>query len=102
MYIVYDLDTCLKILLRNFTIRNCLFDATTIVKNSEEEKYVYRYYGIAFDGKGEQSFDNNTARNAVVFGVDNSLSSHADTLQNSFLVLDEEDNFGINRSFGAT
>ena len=53
MYIVYDLDTCLKILLRNFTIRNCLFDATTIVKNSEEEKYVYRYYGIAFDGKGE-------------------------------------------------
>ena len=53
MYIVYDLDTCLKILLRNFTIRNCLFDATTIVKNSEEEKYVYRCYGIAFDGKGE-------------------------------------------------
>ena len=53
MYIVYDLDTCLKILLRNFTIRNCLFDATTIVKNSEEEKYMYRCYGIAFDGKGE-------------------------------------------------
>ena len=53
MYIVYDLDTCLKILLRNFTIRNCLFDATTIVKNSDEEKYVYRCYGIAFDGKGE-------------------------------------------------
>ena len=53
MYIVYDLDTWVKILLRNFTIRNCLFDATTIVENSDKEKYVYRCYGIAVDGKVE-------------------------------------------------
>ena len=37
-----------------------------------------------------------------IFGVDNSSSSHADNLQNSFLVLGEGDNFGINRSFGPT
>ena len=32
VYIVYDFDNWLKISLRNFTIKKCLFGATTIVK----------------------------------------------------------------------
>ena len=32
LYIVYDLDAWSKILLRNFTIKNCLFGVTNIVK----------------------------------------------------------------------
>ena len=35
-------------------MKNCLFSATSIVKSSDKEKYLYR--GIAFDGKGEWSF----------------------------------------------
>ena len=31
VYIVYDLDNWSNVPLRNFTIKNCLFDATTIM-----------------------------------------------------------------------
>ena len=55
-YIVYDLNDWPKVLLRNVTLKNCLFGATNIIKNSDKEKYVYRGDGIAFDGKGEWSF----------------------------------------------
>ena len=37
VYIVYDLDACAKILVRNFAIKNCLFGATSIVKNSDKK-----------------------------------------------------------------
>ena len=44
------------------------------------------------------------AGNVIIFGVDNSLSSHADNLKNNFLVLGEGDTFGNNgarKNFGA-
>ena len=37
---------------------------------------MYSGYQIAFDGKGEWSFDNDTARNVLIFIVDNSSSSN--------------------------
>ena len=37
----------------------------------------------------------------VIFGVDNSSSSHSDNRGNNFLVLGEGDTFGINGRFGA-
>ena len=82
VYIVYDLEAWPKILLRDFTLKNCLFGATNVVKHSDKEKYVYSGYGIAFDGQGEGSFDNDYARNIIIFGVDNSSSSHADNFNN--------------------
>ena len=42
--------------------------------------------------------DNETARIVVIFGVDNSASSHADNAKNHFLMLAT---FGINGSFGS-
>ena len=57
-YIVFDLDTWPNNLLRNFTLKNCLFGATSMVKSSDREKWVYSGYGIAFDGKGTGSFGN--------------------------------------------
>ena len=101
VYIVYDLDAWPKIPLRNFTLKNCLFGATNIVKNSDKEKYVYSGYGVAFDGKCEWSFGNYYAKNVIIFCVDNSLSSHTDNLKNNFLILGEGATFGINGSFGA-
>ena len=38
---------------------------------------MYSVYGITFDSAGSWSFDNNIARNVIIFGVDNSLSTHA-------------------------
>ena len=36
-YIVYDLDNCPNNLLRAFTLKNCLFGATSIVKNGDKK-----------------------------------------------------------------
>ena len=47
VYIVYDLDSNLN----NFepTLKNCLFGAVELTKNSDIDKYQYRGYGIGFD-----------------------------------------------------
>ena len=45
------------------------------------------------------SFDNDIARNVIIFGVHNSSSSHADNHKNNFLVLSEGISSGINGRF---
>ena len=100
-YVVYDFDTWPKTPLNNFNLKNCLLGSTNIVKNSDKGKLVDTGYGIAFDGAGWWSFGNDFARNAVMFGVDNSSSSHADNCKNSFLVLSEVPTDDINGSVGA-
>ena len=62
VYFVYDSDAWPKSPLRNFAIKNCLFVATSVVKNSDKEKYVYSDFGIGFDRKVEWSFNNDIAR----------------------------------------
>ena len=57
------------------------------IKNSDKEKYVYSVYGIKFDRIGFWSFDNDNSGNVLIFGVDNSSSSHAVNRKNIFLVL---------------
>ena len=46
------------------------------------------------------SFDNGFARNVVIFGVDNSSSSHSKGSKNNISVQGEGPTNGINRSFG--
>ena len=58
-----------------------MFDETSILKKSNQEKWVYSGYGIAFDGKGEYSFDNDYARTVIIFRANNSSSSQADNLK---------------------
>ena len=60
-----------------------MFGATNIVKNNDKDKGKYEYsgYGIAFDGKGSWSFDDDFAWNILIFGVDNSSSSHTGNLK---------------------
>ena len=76
-----------------------MFGATDIVKSSDKEKYRYCDYGIAFDGKGEWSFGNDFTKNVIVFGDDNSSSSHTENLKNDFLISGEWPTFGINGRF---
>ena len=91
VYIVYDLDASPRNLTKNFKFRNCLFGATNIVKNNDKEKYVYSGYGITFDSAGSWSF----AGNVIIFGVDNSSSTHSDNHKNNFLILAESQTYGI-------
>ena len=101
VYIVYDLDAWLRNPTNNFKFKNCLFGATNIVKNSDKEKYVYSGYGITFDSGGSWSFDNGTASNVIIFGVDSRSSSHVDNRKNNFLILDLGPTYGINGRFGS-
>ena len=87
--IVSDLDDWAKILPNNFTLKKSLFGATNIVKNCDKSKNVYSGYGIAFGGLGSWSFGNNFARNVVIFGVNNSSSSHTGNHKNNVLMLNE-------------
>ena len=99
--IIYDLDTWPKNPTNNFKFKNCLFGATSVVKNSNKEKWIYSGYGTTSDRTGSWSFNNNFARNIIIFGVDNISSSHADNRKNNFLVLGDGPTFGINGSFGS-
>ena len=74
----------------SFTIlKNFLLGATIIVRDSNKSKHIYSGYGITFDGASSWSFGINFARNVVIFGVDNSVSSLTDNCKNNFLVLGE-------------
>ena len=52
VYIVHDLDAWPRNPTNNLKYKNCLFGATSVVKNSDKEKYVYSGYGITFDSAG--------------------------------------------------
>ena len=73
--IVCDLDTCPRNPTNSFKLKNCLFDTTNIVKNSDKKKWVNSGYRIFF---------HDFTRNIVSFVVGNSSSSHADNYKNNF------------------
>ena len=52
----------------------------------QTNKFTFNGRGIAFDGKGFWSFDNDTARNVAISGADNISSSPIDNPKNNFLV----------------
>ena len=49
VYIVYDLDAWPKDPTANFNFNNCLFGATSVVKKSDKEKWIYSGYGITWN-----------------------------------------------------
>ena len=55
---------------------------------------MYSIYRIDIDGKSSLSFDNDSARNVIVFDVNNNSSSHTDNQKNFFLVLGTNGNLG--------
>ena len=48
-----------------------VFRRNNIVKNNVKEKNVYSGYRKTFDSTGSWSFDNDSARNFIIFGADN-------------------------------
>ena len=96
----YDLVIWSKNLTSNFRFKNCLFRPTSVVKTSDKENYIYSGYGITFGSAGSRSFEDNFARNVVIFGADNSSSPHSDNRKNNFLILGQGPTYGINENFG--
>ena len=63
----------------NPTLKNCLFDAVTLTKNTDVDKYKYSGYGIGFDRRSSFSFPSGGfGQNVLIFGVDMSYSAHID------------------------
>ena len=85
---------------KNCYIKNCFFGTTSIAKDRDKSKYAYSGYGIAFTGLRSWNFGNDFAEKVLIFGVDNSPSSHIDNRKNNFLVLDEGPTNDINSSIG--
>ena len=101
VYIVYDLAAWPRNPTNNFKFKNCLFGATNIVKNSDKEQYVYSAYGVTFDSAVSWSFSNGTARNVIIFDVNNSSSLHVKNRKYNFLILGLAPTYGINGNFGS-
>ena len=72
-----------------------------LTRNTDKSKFALNSRGIAFDGKCFLIFDYDTARNVIIFGVDNSSWPHIDNRKNEFLVLGEVPTEGFNGSVGA-
>ena len=70
-------------------------------QNSGKEKWLYSGYEITFDSADSWNFNNDFARNFVIFGVDSSSSSLADNSNNNHLVLGKGSFYEINGSFGS-
>ena len=96
VYIIYDLYAWQRNPNNNFELKNCLFGATNIIKNSGKEKHVHSGYEITFDSAGSWGFDNDFARNAIIFSADNRSLSHSDNRKDDFLILGWGPPYGIN------
>ena len=61
------------------TLKNCLFDAVTLTKNADFDKYKYSGYRIGFDRRSRFSFPGGGfGQNVLIFGADMSFSAHID------------------------
>ena len=87
IYIVYEL-TASSSHDSDPTVKNCLFDAVTLTKNADIEKYKYSGYGIGFDRRSSFSFTSGEfGQNELIFGADMSTSIHIDNKKKDILVL---------------
>ena len=76
--------------LNNFdpTLKNCLFEAIKLTKNSDIDKYEYSGYGNGFDSKGTLSHPSGTSgQNVIIFGADMSSSVYANNKKKNILIL---------------
>ena len=87
IYIVYSLGASSS----NYsdpTIKNCLFGADTLTKNSDIDKYIYSGYGIGFDRRGSFSFPGGGfGQNVIISVADMNSSIHVDNKGKDILIL---------------
>ena len=81
-------------------LKNCLFGTIKLTWNADKSKFTYNGWRTTFDGESIWSFDNDTARNVVIFVVDNSSSPNIDDPKNNFLVFGKGPTESINSIVG--
>ena len=90
IYIVYELGASSSHN-NDPTLKNCLFGAVTLTKNTNIEKYRYSGYGIGFDRRSSFSFPRGGfGQNVLIFGIDMSFSTHIDNKEKDMLVIGKE------------
>ena len=81
------------------TLKNCLFGAVTLTKNTDIDKYGYSGYGNGFDRRSSFSFRGGRfGQNVIIFGVDMSSSALIDNKKKYILVLGK----GLTQGLGHT
>ena len=85
----YELNNWPRSTTNNFTLKNCSFDAVRLMGNADKNKFTCNGQEIEFDRKDIWNYENDFARNVLIFGVDNTSSSHTDNQKNNFVVLGE-------------
>ena len=79
-------------------IFHCLFGSVKLVRNPVKYKFIYSGKKIVFVGDSLWSLDNDFFRNVVIFGADNTSSSHTKNKKNK--LSGEEPIDGINDKTG--
>ena len=83
-------------------LKNCLFGAVTLTKNSDIDKYGYYGYRISFDRKSSFSFPGGRfGQNVLIFVVDMSSSAHIDNKKKDILVLGKGPTQGLEHTLTA-
>ena len=84
------------------TLKNCLFGAVTLTKNTDIDKQGYFGYGIGFDRRSSFSFPGGGfGQNVLMFGVDMSFSAHIDNKKKDILVLGKGPKQGLEHNLTA-
>ena len=84
------------------TLKNCLFGAFSLTKNTDIDKYGYSGYGIGFDRRSSFSFPSGGfGQNVLIFGVGMSSSAHIDNKTKNILVLGKGPTQGLEHTLTA-
>ena len=83
LYILYELNNWLRNSTNKFPLKNCLFGTDKLVRNTDKSKFTDNGLGIRCDGEDIWSFGNDFVGNVVIFGLDNTSSSHTDNKKES-------------------
>ena len=87
-FIFYELDTWLRDLNSDFTLKDCLFGGVELAKTANPEIFVYSGYLIGFDLGSESSLtDDSVGKNVIIFSVDMSSTVHIDNKGKDTLTL---------------
>ena len=101
VYVVYELGASSSSS-SDPTLKNCLFGAVTLTKNSDIEKYGYFGFGIGFDRRSSFTFFGcRFGKNVLIFGVDMSSSALVDNKEKDILVLGKGPTQGLEHTLTA-
>ena len=101
IYVVYELGASSSNI-NDHTLKNCLFGAVTLTKNTDIDKCGYSGYGIGFDRRSSFSFPSGGfGQNIIIFGVDMSSSPHIDNKDEDILILGRGPTQGLEHTLTA-